>query len=53
MLSTTTFGTVDSQDGTSMRTQEDDPQDDDRATATQIPRASWIVHGGADDFHAR
>ncbi|KAG0698894.1 hypothetical protein DFH29DRAFT_1002434 [Suillus ampliporus] len=54
MHSTTTFGTVDSQDidnGTNAPNHEDDQQWDAGATA-QTPRASWIIDGGADVFHA-
>lgn len=51
MHSTTTFGTVDTQDfdnGTSVQNREDDQQEDGCATMTQTPRASWIIDGGAD-----
>lgn len=50
MHSTTTFGTDDIQDFdsvASMPNREDDQQEDDCATATQTPRASWIIDGGA------
>ncbi|KAG1762987.1 hypothetical protein EV702DRAFT_1159821 [Suillus placidus] len=50
MLSTTTFGTIDTQDfdnGTGVQNREDDQQED-AAMATETPRASWIIDGGAD-----
>ncbi|OAX34257.1 hypothetical protein K503DRAFT_803736 [Rhizopogon vinicolor AM-OR11-026] len=52
MHSTTTFGTADSLDGMSVRNQEDDQQEEVGATATSIPRSSWVVDDFADDFHA-
>ncbi|KAG1733384.1 uncharacterized protein EDB91DRAFT_643847 [Suillus paluster] len=56
MHSTTTFGTIDTQDidnGTYTPNREDDQQEDNCATATQTPRESWIIDGAADVFHAR
>jgi hypothetical protein len=50
MHSTTTFGTIDSQDfddRTGVQNREDDQQEDACATVTQTPRASWIIDGGA------
>lgn len=50
MHSTTTFGTIDSQDiddGTGVQNRGDDQQEHDCATVAQAPRASWIIDGGA------
>jgi len=52
MNSTTTFGTVDSLEGASIRNREDDLQENIYSRVTATPRASWAVDVDDDDFHA-